>query len=401
MSNLRFKAIIIKFKKEHRDGTTENSSTVGICLYDSKAKAESPVLPISVVTKAWPSLKLQPLRTYTSRFVRFLNYAFFESDTPAASIADITPDTVLSFLTDISASSSGRAYVKATENAVSAGLYYLWRHEMLPGFKESDFVRFSTHRGETVYLRDVRNCYTLPAAEIENRIHDMDGSVVIRMLELAARYTPRIAFGVYLQIFGGLRYAEVLTLDYSDLHFNFGGNETTLFVDIENKDHRPDVRYGSLSKAKKPRRQIVFYIPELFDPLYELNQRLTAKSPSNALILNANGDPMIERSYSEYFNNLKKKLIESLLNDTDFSVRNYGRMLATSKWSTHICRGIYSNMVAGTATTTAQIARARGDSAQDSSIPYLTDSAKIREQITENVRALIAGRPPQIGDDNG
>ena len=41
MSKIRFKPIIIKYKKAHINGAIENRSTVGICLYDEDTKCET------------------------------------------------------------------------------------------------------------------------------------------------------------------------------------------------------------------------------------------------------------------------------------------------------------------------------------------------------------------------
>ena len=399
MSKIRFKAIIIKYKKAHINGFIENKSTVGICLYDENTKRETKAQPISVVAKTWPSVKLQPLNTYMTRFVRFLNYCFFECKDPVESIADIEPNTVLSYFTNISMT-SGRTYVRAAEDNVNKALYFLWKHEIATGFKESDFAEIKTPRGITAYLKDVKNCYTLPPSKTRNRLHDMDTETVLRMFDLAIRYTPRIALGLYFQIFGGLRYAEVVSLDYSKIHFNLGNNANAVYVDIEDTDLRPELRRGFLSKAKKPRKQKVINIPELFDQLYELNIKLTAKGLSNAVFINVNGNAMTEASYAGYFRTLKKHLIDSLKKDSDFRVRNYGISLESIEWGTHIGRGIYSNLVAEVAKTSAEIARARGDSSQDSSLPYLSDNSKTRTLIIENVQKLINERPTKLGEIN-
>ena len=399
MSKTRFKPIIIKYKYPHKNGTIENRSTVGICLYDEVTKRETHAQPISIVAKAWPSIKLQPLNTYITRFVRFLNYAFFECESPVNTIADIEPFTVLAYFTSISMT-SGRTYVRAAEDNVNKALYYLWKRGVATGFKESDFAEVETPKGTTVYLKDVKNCYTLPPKKSQNRLHDMDTKTVLRMFDLAIRYTPRIALGLYFQIFGGLRYAEVVSLDYSKIHFNLGNNTSAIYVDIEDTDMRPELRRGFLSKAKKTRKQQVIYVPELFDQLYKLNTKLTAKASSNAVFVNAEGNAMTEASYAGYFRTLKKRLISSLKNDPDFKVRNYGISLEYVEWGTHIGRGIFSNLVAEVATTSAEIARARGDSSQDSSLPYLADSSKIRALIIENITKLINERPTKLGEIN-
>ena len=101
---------------------------------------------------------------------------------------------------------------------------------------------------------------------------------------------------------------------------------------------------------------------------------------------------MTEASYYQYFVKLKNKLIESLKNDDSLDLKLYASTLSSAQWATHIGRGIFSNLIAEKADTTAQIARARGDSCMDSSLPYLCDSQKIEEQIVETLEELYNNR---------
>lgn len=399
MSEIHFKTTTIKHRKARQDGTVDYKTSVGIFLYNESTTQEVGPLPISIVTKAWPSMKPQPLYMNVTKIVRFLNYIYFECETPVASMDEITPDHVLNFLTDISAT-SGRRYVTLTENVLSKSLYFLWKHGMLTGFKESDFIVVPTRHGSTIFIDAVHDCYTLPADETQPRLHDMDTSVAITMLELAMRYTPRIALGVYIEIFGGVRRSEVISLEYDRLRFNYGGNNAAIVVELKNSDLRPDLRLGYLAKAKIPREQEVIYVQQLFDPIYRMNQEFTAKTPTNAVIVNANGDPMTEASYSRYFRKLRAKLIETLKDSPNFDLRSYGATLESAKWSTHICRGIYSNLIARAASTSAEIARARGDNSLDSSLPYLADNDKVRDQIIDTVEDIIRNRPLHLGDSN-
>ena len=385
---VRFKALIIKYITLKK-GSPIYKSTVGICLYTNKTKEESPILPLSVVAKAWPSVKQQPLYSYMTRFVRFLNWAFFDYESKISSISEITSDTVLAYLVEL-ASKSGRSYVELAEYNITTALYYLYKNGIATGFTKDDFYVSNSAHSRKVFIDNVHNNYTLPRVIRTERIHDLDISLVFRMFDLAIRYTPRIALGLYLQVFGGLRCAEVVSLERSDLHLNPYNSSDALFVDLKDTDFRPDLRRGFLSQVKKPRKQKVIFLPGLFYTLFNLNSNNI--TDCNALFINARGTPMTEASYYQYFVKLKNKLIESLKNDDSLDLKLYASTLSSAQWATHIGRGIFSNLIAEKADTTAQIARARGDSCMDSSLPYLCDSQKIEEQIVETLEELYNNR---------
>lgn len=396
MDGIRFKASIVKYIELHK-GEFEAKRKVAICLHDNSTGKDSNALPISIVTRAWPSVKLQPAYSYTSRFVRFLNYAYFESDNPITAITQISPAHVLDYFEMLS-KESGRSYTKSAEDNVYQGLYFLWKKGICTGFTLDDFVVIPTRQGETVYLKEVKNCFTLPPVKRREKLHDLDPSIVRLMLDLAIRHTPRIALGLYYQVFGGLRRSEVISLEYSRIHFNPDNHRHALYVEITDVDLRPDTKRGFLTQAKRTRKQKVIYVPMIYNTLYSLNTRLTARANTDAVFLNAYGKPMTEASYDGYFRKLKRMLIETLRSSDDLETQLYANVLSSSSWATHIGRGIYSNIVAEHAETSAQLARARGDSSLDSALPYLCATQKIEDQIVDTLEKLYAESP--LGTDH-
>lgn len=383
---MKFRACIVKFYKTHSDGTITLKRTVVIKLYDEDSHILSAVQPISIVRLAWPSVKPGSLQTYMTRFVRFLNYAYFGAETPVQEISEITPNTVLLYFQSISAT-SGREYVRLSENCVTQALFYLWKINICTGFKESDFIY---NRTGSLYIKDVHNCFALPRQVPRQRLHDMDLTVVTLMFDIACRYTPRIVLGLYFQIFGGLRKSEVVSCRYSGLHFNPDSAENALFVDVYDVDLRPELKSAFIDTAKINRKQKIIYIRSMYTQFYEINKEQTAGNISDAIFLNANGKPMTEDSYYYYFTKLKKILIDTLKSSNNFDAQMYGIFLSNNNWATHIGRGIYSNLVAENADTVAQIARARGDHSLDSSLPYLCNTKKIEDQITSALESIYS-----------
>jgi hypothetical protein len=105
---------------------------------------------------------------------------------------------------------------------------------------------------------------------------------------------------------------------------------------------------------------------------------------SDALFVNRSGHAMTDVVYRYHFNKLRDKFISRLLNSNDIVLKTMGIDLQSRKWSSHIGRGIFSNMIADVSNNIAQIAQARGDSNLQSSLVYLSDSEKMAKLLYEN-----------------
>ena len=94
---------------------------------------------------------------------------------------------------------------------------------------------------------------------------------------------------------------------------------------------------------------------------------------------------MTDAVYYKRFCTLKAKFIERLRNSDNYDAKSYAVYLSTYKWSTHLCRGIFSNLIAQGTNNIMEIAVWRGDKDLSSALSYLTD----RKQMDENALKIL------------
>ena len=93
---------------------------------------------------------------------------------------------------------------------------------------------------------------------------------------------------------------------------------------------------------------------------------------------------MADFTYRYYFSKVKNKFIERLKESKHAELRHYAIELGTVRWSTHIGRGTFSNIISNISENILEIAQARGDDCLDSSLVYLTDSDKMAITLYDN-----------------
>lgn len=387
--HLHFMALVSKEISERR-GKTIVHHYVSIRLKDLSSDRISLPLPISIVTDAWLGKKTSTIYQNTAKFATFLNYVYFEAKHPIDNIFDVTPPMVLDFFRSIS-KSSGYSYVFAMERTITKALYTLTTRNMLTHFNQNNFILSSNNSRPIIYLLDIHNKYAMPRKRPKNILHDIKPEIAFLLLDLAQFYTPAIALGIYFQIFGGLRSSEVVSLEYSDIHYHIGANIPVMTLTIADKDLRPDLSSAFIYQAKKNRKQQIFIIPELFDQIYEMNRRRTANSNSNAVFIDRYGRPITVKSYSKQFQRLKKILIDKLLETGDVDSMLYANVLRSKNWGTHIGRGVFSNIVANNSNTAYDIAVLRGDSSFDSALPYTENTESVRKKISDALESMYRG----------
>ena len=203
-----------------------------------------------------------------------------------------------------------------------------------------------------------------------------------KFLEYCEKYEPSIAFGVYLQMMGGLRNGEVVNLDINSLTFDKAFNDLKVHI----KD-RQDVLFKGRSinpqnnEVKKPRvNQIVlnpfgdlstFWSKHVIHRKKILDEK---KIDTPALFINRDGKAMTGESYKYRFNKVKAEFLNYLKIIDDPKYNDY----STFKWSTHIGRGIFTNFIISQGLCTIQgvfnprlLADLRGDKNINSAKDYI------------------------------
>ncbi|GFI16978.1 hypothetical protein IMSAGC009_02145 [Lachnospiraceae bacterium] len=100
---------------------------------------------------------------------------------------------------------------------------------------------------------------------------------------------------------------------------------------------------------------------------------------------------MTVNTYWKRFNRVKKEFIRRLYECQNMETQMYAVFLESYRWSTHIGRGTYSNIVAQNANSISEIAVMRGDSSLSSSLPYLNDSRSVEKKVQHTFDSFYKG----------
>ncbi|KAB0443973.1 site-specific integrase [Lysinibacillus fusiformis] len=195
--------------------------------------------------------------------------------------------------------------------------------------------------------------------------------LVYEFLEEARRVSPEIAFGIGLQIFGGLRRGEVVNLTVGSVSTDFlrGSN----FVAVLDNQHRLFTHLKDTTKeqVKRPRLQPVLpsdYLKELYDAHMKLNEKVKKKNP-HAFFVDRKGNTISGGTYERNFTQVKKAYLDRL-NGSSGRYSDW-RMLDSAIWGTHIGRGIFTNYLYGRGLDDRQMAILRGDKNTESAKSYI------------------------------
>lgn len=233
------------------------------------------------------------------------------------------------------------------------------------------------------------------------------------ILTLASNNFPDVAFAVCLQIFGGLRSAECMNLSINAIkpQNNSQYGEKGLVIEIRDRQEILFKKRSLVSndQVKKERDQAILLdpiVPYLYKKHLEWLVLKKKESRNNiqelpgdlALFLNGKAEPMKTHTYRSKFNNLKK-LYLNLLASTEGRYEDFKEYRNTN-WSTHICRGAFTNLCLDTGFTTTQTAVMRGDSSPDAMNAY-TDILSASRKITQTINLLLTeDLPGEVNEEN-
>lgn len=181
-------------------------------------------------------------------------------------------------------------------------------------------------------------------AKKKSKLWDMPQSHWELLLEIAEIETPDIAFGVCLQIMGGLREGEAVNQTQTSFKKNEKGDRLMLSIaDRQNLLFRSRGVKTDKSQVKKPREeQVVFdFNGELFLMLERHLSRLNAKknAKTTALFIDSRGNAMTGEVYSRRFLILKRAFLKALEEVKPSDAKEY----KNKRWRSHIGRHIFTN----------------------------------------------------------
>lgn len=343
-----------------------------------------------------PSIKTQ--EQIANSIVNFLNFVFIENHTKykLSSVKDLLFEHGEDYLNVYGLMGRNNApvkkeTVKRCEWNLTRLYYFLAKKDILNHITINDFD-FKEYTYEVLEVKRKPESpfinVNYPNDEEETfLIHDLPHELIIPFIQTAYTYTPRIALGVAFQCFGGLRAGEVVNIARTGItpsgEFGLYGFQ----VIIKNRNFRPELKdIKGKGTVKKQRRQGIFpFNGELLQLLYKTHiEKYKPTDGSNALFSNRDGKAMEKFTYQREFGKLKNKFLTLLLEAKDPLLRTYGLELSSAKWSTHIGRGIFSNLIAAEATNVLQVMTARGDNNPMSSITYLNNTDKMLRLLKGN-----------------
>lgn len=246
----------------------------------------------------------------------------------------------------------------------------------------------SKNNKEAIASIFIGNGFSLPAINVtryELRLeHFPHNRLITLLLEVADSVAPEIAFGIYLQLFGGLRRGEVVNILRSDLREIGPNGEFGLSVRIGYKPYLWE-RLNDISSCSVKRDTKIFpiqpiqVIPSISIPLLKnLKSRLETLqkiNKHNALFIDNDGNPMSGDTYDARFNKVKGKFLKTVKKE----MPAYYSLLSTNSWNTHIGRRIYTNMIAKVVNGPSELALLRGDKNLTSALTYMSKEAIFHE----------------------
>lgn len=229
----------------------------------------------------------------------------------------------------------------------------------------------------------------------DRKLHDFGNgrldlvNLFIRVAEIEA---PDIALGIAFQCYGGVRRGEVVNLLRSSVKEpnKNGSGEFTLNIQDNWKKIFPDKELTVSEQVKKERIQAIFKVPivlELYkkhkENLMRLERRGKIKNKHALFSSMHTGKPITGMAYWERFTKVKDKFLEILEpNEKDY------QFLTSKSWSTHIGRGIYTNMLVFLLGWSAsQVTVARGDIDIQSAQSYIEEQ-NVKKQTEEAVEII-------------
>ncbi|MEK4230494.1 hypothetical protein [Solibacillus sp. FSL H8-0538] len=230
----------------------------------------------------------------------------------------------------------------------------------------------------------------------ERKLHDFGMGrldLVNLFLRVAELEAPDIALGIAFQFYGGLRRGEVVNLlrrSIKEPQKN-GSGEFTINIQDNWRILFSDKELTVFEQVKKVRTQAIFKVPIVLE-LYEKHKEILLRLERAGKIKNNKamfcsihtGKPITGMAYWERYTKIKDKFLEYVL---EASEKDY--LLLTSKpWSTHIGRGIYTNMLVFLLRWSAsEVAIARGDSNIESAQSYIEEQ-NVKKKTEDAIEIL-------------
>lgn len=250
---------------------------------------------------------------------------------------------------------------------------------------------------------------------INEKRNNMSKKLWKKFLSIAEEKAPDITFGIALQIMGGIRRGEIVNLILEDIsvyneYYDYEDIPKGTFILEVNITDRTDelfvprgIQIDTSSPKKHRRNQPVFdfdnKLNERWKKHLERRSEILERTnkTSKALFVDKYGNPMSGNTYRKRFNKVKQAFLDYLKENSYSQYKKY----LNAPWSTHIGRGIFSNICVEAGLTNVNgtpnkriLANLRGDNYSDSCKPYIDDAI-----IIDNAKSGVEVYS-QLADDD-
>lgn len=335
--------------------------------------------PISqFVLDNWKNKQYNTQRKHANNVVQYLNYLVDNKrKLKISSLQDLNISHGTAYLNNLAFKGVNKSTVKDAERTLTQFYYWMAKIDVIPLIPENILEKKVTQLG-TYFESPFNPLY--PSKSIKRIEHTLPISYIPLLLEVAIAVAKPIALGLYFQLFGGLRVSEVINLKRTQVARRM--QEGDFILELKNQNFRTDLKEHS--SVKKERTQRVLEINDWGHNLYKDHVNLyKSKNKSNALFVNRDGNALSQRSYRQYFQKVKLNFIALLENHGDNEQKILAKHLKYMKWSTHIGRGTFTNMIAEDAENPYEISHLRGDSNINSALTYMVSTERIHKKIED------------------
>lgn len=351
---------------------------------------------------------------YGNIVLMFLNYVFFDRDTPIESIRNITEEIGTEFLNLYTYGGIGGTITKSNGTILKARSsltsFYYWlnskRRYNLKYIVPSMFISVtrSYKRTNNVDINHLERTTIKPIFKVElpnstsnQRLEKPSEFLAYNLIKIAKQYDAMMAFPIALEAFSGMRRGEVCQMAQQRIIITAPyGRSINFVIDLRHELMlRDDGR--RTGEIKRPRIQLVYeaFLPNL-DELYRdhkfiLHQQGYDNNKFGALIIGNNGKAMSTDRYAERFNNLVCRLTKRVMemaNQNHYQASLDINLLLNYKMTPHSLRFFFTQYVARRENTHT-LAMYRGDLNLNTALTYLKDSAYKTDYIHKIQNSFI------------
>lgn len=377
-----------------KDGEEIRASKAIIVILDLNNGREA-VHPLThFINSNWGEKDFGTQQRAAQKVNAFLNYAFFEMH--LGDLRDLTKMHGIQFL-DNKREKDNCSYdtLKGYDNKIMQLYYWLSNTVGLRGISHSSFKKIKVINffgTET----DALSSFFWPEIikpkrnrKKPNKLHNFEEHLIMPFIETAMDIAPDIVFGIYCAMLGGIRGSEVCSTYRSGIISHGVSGEFGLTLDIKTNEIYAK---GNNNRVKSERKQNVIAIGNTLAVLYikHLRNYPPPIDGSDALFVNSYGRAMQYQSFLQRFKKVKLEFLNRLSKSQYTSDKTSALFYSSIQWQTHICRGVFSNLIAKNATNILQVALERGDHTLDAALTYMENTEGMRNAIGKELEYLYS-----------